>query len=45
MYRDDDLQTGTSQFTSTFVLGLDNELLALLLQCVGGSAGVGPWEK
>lgn len=22
---------------------LDNELLAFLLKCIGGSAGVGPW--
>lgn len=27
----------------TFGLGLDNELLAPLLQWIGGSAGVGPW--
>lgn len=39
------IETTTSQFPSTFVLVLHNELLALLLQCVGGGAGVGPWEK
>lgn len=44
MYRDN-LHISTSQFPSTFVLGLDDELLALLLQCIGGGAGVGPWEK
>lgn len=31
--------------SSTFALGLDNELLALLLQCIGSSAGVGPWHQ
>lgn len=29
----------------TFGLCLDSELLAFLPQCIGGSAGVGPWEQ
>lgn len=35
----------SSELPSTFGLGLDDELLALLLQRIGGSAGVGPWEQ
>lgn len=35
----------TSQFPFTFGIGLDDELLALLLQCIGGGAGVGPWQQ